>query len=304
MIERTENNLVELWSEIHQLLFENSPIAIDALLRIQTQIDQIQEIIRVISCQNGDLSPELASVLHDFRGPFSTIIFYRQLLEKLFHAQDMVDYVPTRLVPRPEVQAAENASWYGLVLATSLQQLISQEHQQRQSQAVDQEKLQLTQTELNDLILKMVSALSPKAIVKSVEILLNLDENLPPVMVDSHQTMRVIANIIANAIKYTPDGGTVTITTDRVPLIQNQSSKIRLIISDTGIGIPTRDGDLEYVFQRRMRADNVGQIRGTGLGLATVKQIADNHGWGITLTSRLGQGSTFIITIPVSLSKE
>lgn len=102
---------------------------------------------------------------------------------------------------------------------------------------------------------------------------------------------RLFANLIGNAIKYTPAGGRITAT------IGTRGTKVQVEIADTGIGIASEL--LEKVFDRFTRADaSRGETRGYGLGLAICRAIAERHGATIAVTSVPGQGSTFTVTLP------
>lgn len=108
-----------------------------------------------------------------------------------------------------------------------------------------------------------------------------------PVRID-----RVLSNLMSNALKYSPEGGIV-----RVILTRDDGHAI-IRVSDNGIGIPA--ADLPYIFDRFRRAENVaGRIAGTGIGLAAVQRIVRQHGGTIEVESEEGQGSTFIVTLPV-----
>lgn len=115
-----------------------------------------------------------------------------------------------------------------------------------------------------------------------------------PVDVDRHRIRELLLNLITNAIKYTPGGGTVTLA------LEAQERSAVLTVRDTGIGIAP--GDLPHIFDRFWRADparsRTGDRPGTGLGLAITKWIAEAHGGGITVQSRPGRGTTFLVTLP------
>lgn len=101
----------------------------------------------------------------------------------------------------------------------------------------------------------------------------------------------ILTNLLTNAIKYSPDGGTVQfdVVCDRTWVIFR--------IQDSGIGIPPED--LERLFESFGRASNVGAIPGTGLGLAIVKRCVDLHEGEITVESEVGVGTTFTVTLPL-----
>lgn len=110
---------------------------------------------------------------------------------------------------------------------------------------------------------------------------------------DADQLGRALGNLLANAVKYTPRGGTITVTGGR------EDAEAVVSVTDTGIGIPQRDqGSL---FTRFFRASNaVSQaIPGTGLGLAIVRAVVDNHQGQVTLSSREGEGTTVVIRLPL-----
>ncbi|MGM9911613.1 MAG: cell wall metabolism sensor histidine kinase WalK [Lacticaseibacillus absianus] len=132
----------------------------------------------------------------------------------------------------------------------------------------------------------------PKTNEKKYEIKRALGNQALWIEIDTDQMMRVIDNIMNNAIKYSPDGGTIT-----VRLKQNQNW-VLLSISDQGLGIPRKD--LGKIFDRFYRADKARSRAqgGTGLGLAIAKEIVTAHGGRIWADSREGHGSTFYISLP------
>jgi signal transduction histidine kinase len=95
---------------------------------------------------------------------------------------------------------------------------------------------------------------------------------------------------VSNAIKYSPKGGTVGIN------LNCEGSQIILQVSDSGIGIPP--DDKTELFKSFSRASNVGTINGTGLGLSIVKKCVELHRGEVTLTSEVGVGTTFTVTLP------
>jgi two-component system, OmpR family, phosphate regulon sensor histidine kinase PhoR len=136
-----------------------------------------------------------------------------------------------------------------------------------------------------------VDGLRQQADNKHQKLSINVPDSLPPVFANPPRIRQMLANLIDNAIRYTPDGGEVTVNA------RTDDGLIMLTITDTGIGIPP--GDLPYVFDKFYRASNSRQeYAGTGLGLSIVKSIVDNHEGRIWPESQPGQGTTFTIVLP------
>jgi signal transduction histidine kinase len=117
---------------------------------------------------------------------------------------------------------------------------------------------------------------------------------------DLMRLRQLFLNLVTNAIKYTPRGGTVTIALTRV------GEEAHFSVKDTGIGIAA--ADLPYIFDRFWRADRsrsrAAERGGFGLGLAICQWIAHAHGGSLTVQSRLGRGSTFTAQLPLALVAE
>ena len=107
------------------------------------------------------------------------------------------------------------------------------------------------------------------------------------------QIEQVLVNLIDNAIKYTPGGGSITVTA----LVQNNMASVQ--IKDTGIGILSQD--VPRLFERFYRVDKARsrQSGGTGLGLSIVKHIVEMHGGSVDVQSEYGSGSTFSFMLPL-----
>jgi signal transduction histidine kinase len=111
------------------------------------------------------------------------------------------------------------------------------------------------------------------------------------VSVDRNRMRQVLANLLDNALKYTPPGGRVDIAASR-----EGSDDVVLIMTDTGIGIPV--DELPHIFNRLYRGDKSRSTRGLGLGLSLVKAIVEAHGGKVTVTSTPGHGARFVLHLP------
>jgi signal transduction histidine kinase len=116
------------------------------------------------------------------------------------------------------------------------------------------------------------------------------------VWLDEKLIRHVLTNLLTNAIKYSPNGGTVLFE------VSCGIEHVLIRVQDQGIGIPTQDQD--RLFEPFHRADNVGTIPGTGLGLAITKRAVGLHGGTISFESQVGIGTTFTISIPIQTPGE
>ncbi len=125
---------------------------------------------------------------------------------------------------------------------------------------------------------------------KKINIVKQYNDNLKDIESDPKFLRIVIQNLVSNAVKYTPDGGTIIIT------FKESSGEKAIIVSDTGVGIP--EGEQDKIFTKLFRADNVRSLvgsQGTGLGLYLVKSIMEAMGGSISFVSEENKGSTFTI---------
>jgi two-component system phosphate regulon sensor histidine kinase PhoR len=127
-----------------------------------------------------------------------------------------------------------------------------------------------------------------------VRLTLDTAEGLPMVRADAERLGQAVGNLIHNAIKFTPPGGSVTVSGSRM------DGLVHLSVTDTGRGIDA--ADLPRIFERFYVADRARSGRGTGLGLAIVKHVVRAHGGTVEARSTPGHGSTFRISLPVPRS--
>jgi PAS domain S-box-containing protein len=114
--------------------------------------------------------------------------------------------------------------------------------------------------------------------------------------VDAGRMERVVANLLDNAVKYAPDGGPITVRLTREHGVAGKEAVIA--VQDQGVGLP--EADLPHVFERFWRGGNaVGHFGGTGIGLASVRGIVEQHGGTVAVESQEGAGSTFTVRLPL-----
>lgn len=135
---------------------------------------------------------------------------------------------------------------------------------------------------------------------KNIQLNLNVPWNVPKIKVDEKRMRQVLINLLDNAVKFTPEGGSVTVEVQRLQPADNQDSgaTLQLAVVDTGIGIES--AQLESLFVPFFQVDSAlnRQYEGTGLGLALVKQYVELHGGKVSVSSDQGSGSCFKLEIP------
>lgn len=129
----------------------------------------------------------------------------------------------------------------------------------------------------------------------------SVEQNPPEVKADEAMIHRVLSNILANAVKFTPEGGEITAGARSAP----ESQSVEFFVRDTGTGIA--QSELPYIFQRFVSVSQIDpsfkKQRGAGLGLSITKKIIEDHGGKIWVESKLGKGTTFRWTLPAMTSK-
>ncbi len=155
------------------------------------------------------------------------------------------------------------------------------------------QSLELVDVDLGMLVDDLRSDYGPQAAEKGLELTFDLPPKLPILRADRDKVSVTLHNLLGNAIKYTPAGGTVAVR------VVADEGGVRIDVTDTGIGI--RPEDLGRVFERFQRADDerLGGIVGTGLGLAIARDLARLHGGDVEAESELDEGSTFTLRLPV-----
>jgi signal transduction histidine kinase len=161
--------------------------------------------------------------------------------------------------------------------------------------------IQMEQCYLPTIIQAVVDDLGLGASQQDVALEAHLPADAPTTLGDTTLIRQAIKNLVENAIKYTPGPGRVDVGLVRRETSAGQGAQLVVTVQDTGIGIaPEHQGRLFEKFYRIRRRDTV-HIRGTGLGLAIVKSIADQHGGRVWVESKLNQGSTFYLSLPLCL---
>jgi len=152
--------------------------------------------------------------------------------------------------------------------------------------------------DLRSLIERTLSMIKPIADKKGHQLLSRIDDHLPPIAGDEGRLVQVLTNLLDNAVKYTPEKGTITVAAQTLA-DTSFTPTIELTVTDTGMGIPEQDRP--RVFERFYRVDKARsrELGGTRLGLAIVKHIVEGHGGQVWVEGNQPQGSRFVVRLPV-----
>ncbi len=155
-------------------------------------------------------------------------------------------------------------------------------------------QLALAPVSVKALLDDAYQAVLPDLSGRSLDVVLDVASDADIITGDPRRLDRALINLLTNAIKFTPDGGRVTVSTRRA------GDRVRIEVADTGIGIPLEDQ--AKVFDRFFRSSSAAHLAvpGTGLGLAITKMIVEGHGGEIEVSSAPGEGTRFTLTLPLN----
>ncbi|MCS6872031.1 MAG: ATP-binding protein [Anaerolineae bacterium] len=217
----------------------------------------------------------VAAVAHDLRSPLTAILGYSELLvragplnEQQMHFVDQImssvhsiTALITELLELSRIEAGFN---------------------------VDLEPVAMEQ-----VVRKAIDSLHHQRMQREHTLTLEVAEDLPPLLGNPLRLQQMVANLVGNAIKYTPNRGKIRVS------LWRDGDNIVLQVADNGIGIPVEDQP--YVFDKFFRSERAAsEYDGTGLGLSIVKGVVEQHQGRIWLESREGVGTTFTVVLPIS----
>lgn len=228
----------------------------------------------------------LSIVSHDLGNPLSVIKGSTRLLRRKVAAADpqVVEAV------KPGLDRVENAT-------DRMAGLINELLDFARVQAGQQLNLDLRATDLVALVRHVAGSHDGTTERHRIHVEVNV-----PTLVgawDTTRLERVLDNLLSNAIKYSPLGGDIVLTIDRVDGAAGHAGWAVLRVKDDGMGIPP--ADVPHIFEWFHRAQSTSRrVSGTGIGLASARQIVEQHGGTISVTSKEGQGSTFTVHLPLT----
>jgi signal transduction histidine kinase len=248
---------------------------------LDRKVDEQGQLNLKLHEMNQLKSEFLANMSHELRTPLNSIIGFSEILEAKGEGDEK------------QVRFASNIRNSGRLLLELINDIL--DLAKLEAGKMDVKPSEFAIDQLLSTLCDMVRGLAD---TKSIQLTQHVDDGLPEMYQDKIKIRQILTNLISNAIKFTPEGGRID-----VYAVRDADQQLVLTVSDTGVGIA--ESDQQIVFEKfRQGPSAIGddaltrEVSGTGLGLSIVKELCILLGGGITLSSEVGKGSTFTVTLP------
>jgi signal transduction histidine kinase len=263
------------------------PIEVDELLVRTRSLVRLNKMEAELERTKADF---MAMLIHDMRSPIGGVSSILELLE-----EPLLKGIPIQDVHKELLISAEDATKRLLNLINDMLDLSK----------FEAGKMNLTREQIliGEVVEKIMKQMHPQFKQKGINTQLSIEQNLPLISADFHKIGQVYANILNNALKFTPPNGTIQIAVSKAnnsTLATIEGEVVQTSISNNGPGILPEE--LPTIFERYKQglASEIVQAKGTGLGLAICKLIVEAHGGVITAESEPGKTTTFRFDLPVN----
>ena len=246
------------------------------------QEERLREALNLAERANEAKSAFLSSMSHDLRTPLNGVLGFTSFALKEDDVQKKQEYL-------------EKIESSGQLLLDLINDTLDLSRIESGKAVPEPETVML-----DDLISAVVTTLRPSAELKGVNLIEDLSDYQNETMwADKLKINKIVLNLLSNSIKFTPEGGTVTVTPYCTPM-GDDNCELNFVIEDTGIGMSREFMKLMYEpFAQETRSESI-QIKGTGLGLSIVKQYVNILGGEISVKSKIHAGTRWTVTIPVT----
>ena len=228
----------------------------------------------------------LNNMSHDIRTPMNAIVGFTALASSHIDNQEQVqDYLDK--------------------IAVSSQHLLSLINDVLDMSRIESGKVTIEESEVHlpDVIQDLRTIIQPNVTERQLELIIDTqDVTHEDVMADKLRLNQILLNILSNAIKFTPDGGTVSFLVTEKPSSSPEAANFEFRIKDNGIGMSEEFRKTIFEAFTREKTSTVSGIQGTGLGMAITKNLVDMMGGRITVHSEEGKGSEFVVNLPFKIS--
>ena len=229
----------------------------------------------------------LNNMSHDIRTPMNAIVGFTALASSHLDDREMVkDYLEK--------------------ITVSSQHLLSLINDVLDMSRIESGKMALEESEVHlpDMIRDLRAIVQPSVEAKQQELLIDPQDMIhEDIVIDRLRLNQIFLNLLSNAVKFTPGGGTISLRVVEKPAMTEDLTTFAFHIKDTGIGMSTDFASTIFDPFTREKTSTVSGIQGTGLGMAITKSIVDMMGGTITVSSEVGRGTEFVVTIPCKLSR-
>ena len=272
--------LTRLTNAIKELSNGNYNVRVDNVGQDEiSKLNQgFNQMARQLAKQDETRQKFISDISHEFQTPLTSIQGFANILKE----EDL-----------PKEQRVK----YANIILYNSKRLSSLAKNMLQLTLLDREEieLELTKYSLVEQMNRVISTQENQAMEKNIEIVFEMPKKEIFIEGDEQRLEQVWTNIISNAIKYTNEGGLITIT------MKKNSKDIEISIEDTGIGMSKEV--VSHIFERFYREDKARNVEGNGLGLAIVKSIVDLHHGKIDILSQVDVGTNFIVRLPIEKQK-
>lgn len=272
--------LTRLTNAIKELSNGNYNVRVDNVGQDEiSKLNQgFNQMARQLTKQDETRQKFISDISHEFQTPLTSIQGFANILKE----EDL-----------PKEQRVK----YANIILYNSKRLSSLAKNMLQLTLLDREEieLELTNYSLVEQMNRVISTQENQAMEKNIEIVFEMPKKEIFIEGDEQRLEQVWTNIISNAIKYTNEGGLITIT------MKKNSKDIEISIEDTGIGMSKEV--VSHIFERFYREDKARNVEGNGLGLAIVKSIVDLHHGKIDILSQVDVGTNFIVRLPIEKQK-
>jgi PAS domain S-box-containing protein len=286
--------------DLGQQLANQLAIAIQQAIlyeQLQSELQERQRAEAQLTQRNEDLTRAtrlkdefLANMSHELRTPLNAILGMTEALQE----EDV--FGPVNAQQLKALKTVERSGSHLLELINDVLDLAKVE--------AGLMELDVAPTAIAPLCHASLAFVKQPALKKHIQLTVNLPADLPTISLDERRIRQVLINLLNNAVKFTPEGGQITLDVTPVApsMSEATSAYLRFAVTDTGIGIAP--AEQQRLFQPFVQVDSAlnRRYQGTGLGLALVKRIVDLHGGQVGLTSAVGVGSCFTVDLPYTRS--
>lgn len=221
----------------------------------------------------------LSNMSHDIRTPMNAILGYNQLMRKKLTDPQLIDY-------QRKIEQS------GSLLLSIINHVLDMARIES-----GKSKLHENVEVLGTIFDEAYGVFAPEAAKKEIRMKKTIAVEHRSLICDGTKIREIFVNLISNAIKYTPRGGSVSVTVTELPCEREGFARIQTVVTDTGIGMSKEYLPTIYDSFSRERNTTMGKVAGTGLGMAIVKELVTMMGGAIEVRSELGKGTTFTVTL-------